>query len=133
MLFWRKQLTSSWARENLPVQQCSVNELRARRSDPPRGRVVRGQSQVASLPSRPSFSMAKSFDRPSRATARLEGYVYRRPLSGRELIPAIGAGVVTGLAAFYVARLFLERTPLLPEDRRMGRRHASGAGRRPLG
>jgi hypothetical protein len=72
--------------------------------------------------------MATSSDRP-RATARLEGYVYRRPVSGRELIPAIGAGILTGLAAFYVARLFLERTPLLPEDRRMGKRHATGAGR----
>jgi hypothetical protein len=77
--------------------------------------------------------MTKESDRPSRATARLEGYVFRRTLSGRELIPAIGAGVVTGLAAFYVARLFLERTPLLPEERRLGKRHATGAGRRPLG
>jgi hypothetical protein len=77
--------------------------------------------------------MTKSSDRPSRETSRLEGYVYRRTLSGRELIPAIGAGVVTGLAAFYVARLFLERTPLLPEERRLGKRHATGAGRRPLG
>jgi hypothetical protein len=80
--------------------------------------------------------MTKSSDR-ERATARLEGYVYRRPLAGRELIPAIGAGVVTGLAAFYVVRLFLERTPLLPEDRRIGKRggHATGggAGRRPRG
>lgn len=69
--------------------------------------------------------MAKSTERP-RLTTRLEGYVYRRPLTGRELIPAIGAGVVTGLAAFYVARLFLERTPLLPEDRRQGAHHATG-------
>ena len=59
-------------------------------------------------------------------TSRLEGYVYRRPLEMRELIPAIGAGVVTGLAAFYVAKLFLERTPLLPEERRHGKHHASG-------
>lgn len=77
--------------------------------------------------------MAKSSDRPSRELARLEGYVYRRKLSGRELIPAVGAGVLTGLAAFYVARLFLERTPLLPEDRRIGKHHATGAGRRPRG
>jgi hypothetical protein len=77
--------------------------------------------------------MTKSSDRPSREVARLEGYVFRRTLSGRELIPAIGAGVVTGLAAFYVARLFLERTPLLPEERRLGKRHATGAGRRPPG
>lgn len=74
--------------------------------------------------------MAKSSDRPSREVARLEGYVYRRTLSGRELIPALGAGIVTGLAAFYVARLLLERTPLLPEERRRGAHHAGGAGRR---
>jgi hypothetical protein len=77
--------------------------------------------------------MARKSDRPSREVARLEGYVYRRKLSDRELIPAIGAGIVTGLAAFYVARLFLERTPLLPEDRRIGKRHATGPGRQPRG
>lgn len=69
--------------------------------------------------------MARS-DRPTHATARLEGYVYRRPLTGRELIPAIGAGLVTGFAGYYVARLFLERTPLLPEERRLGKHHATG-------
>ena len=89
--------------------------------------------QVASLPSRQSLHMAKSSDRPSREIARLEGYVYRRALTGREVIPAIGAGIVTGLAAYYVARLFIERTPLLPEDRRIGKHHATGAGRRPRG
>jgi hypothetical protein len=91
------------------------------------------QLQVASLLSRQSLHMAKSSDRPSREVARLEGYVYRRALTGRELIPAVGAGIVTGLAAYYVARLFLERTPLLPEDRRIGKHHATGAGRRPKG
>jgi hypothetical protein len=93
----------------------------------------RSQLQVASLLSRQSLHMAQSSDRPSREVARLEGYVYRRKLSGRELIPAVGAGIVTGLAAYYVARLFLERTPLLPEDRRVGKHHATGAGRRPRG
>ena len=63
---------------------------------------------------------------PSAQTARLERYVYRRRLDTRELIPAIGAGIVTGLAAFYVARLFLQRTPLLPEDRRPGAKRISG-------
>ncbi len=61
-----------------------------------------------------------------RQSTRLDGYVYRRALEPRELIPAIGAGIVTGLAAFYVARLFLQRTPLLPEERRLGKHHASG-------
>lgn len=68
--------------------------------------------------------MAKPVDRPPRPTTRLEGYVYRRSLSGRELLPAIGMGVAAGFAGFYVARLLLERTPLLPEDRRRGKHHA---------
>jgi hypothetical protein len=66
--------------------------------------------------------------RSPRPTARLEGYIYRRPLSASELLPAIGVGVAAGFAAFYVARLFLERTPLLPEERRLGKHHASGGG-----
>ncbi len=70
--------------------------------------------------------MADPKDRSQRQTTRLDGYVYRRKLDARELIPAIGAGIVTGFAAFYVARLFLERTPLLPEERRFGKDHASG-------
>jgi hypothetical protein len=70
--------------------------------------------------------MPQPVDRPPRPTTRLEGYVFRRPLNGRELLPAIGAGVVTGLLGFYVARLFLERTPLLPEDRREHKHHATG-------
>ena len=75
--------------------------------------------------------MAKPPKAPPRLTTRLDGYVYRRPLEGRELIPAVGAGIVSGLIAFYVARLFLQRTPLLPEERRLGQRHASGS--RPAG
>ena len=70
--------------------------------------------------------MADSNEVSQRQSTRLDGYVYRRPLDARDLIPAIGAGIVTGLAAFYVARLFLERTPLLPEERRLGKHHASG-------
>ena len=66
-----------------------------------------------------------------RPTARLEGYVYRRPLDGRELLPAVGVGIASGLVAFYVARLFLQRTPLLPEERRLGKHHTSGPGSRP--
>ena len=70
--------------------------------------------------------MADTLKSTERQSTRLDGYVYRRRLDGRELIPAIGAGVAVGLAAFYVARLFLERTPLLPEERRIGKHHASG-------
>ena len=41
-------------------------------------------------------------------------YTYRRDLGAGELIPAIGAGLAVGVAAFYVATLFLQRTPLVP-------------------
>jgi hypothetical protein len=44
-------------------------------------------------------------------------YSYRRPLTPRELLPALGVAVGAGLAAFYVARILLERTPLRPERR----------------
>lgn len=49
---------------------------------------------------------------PAREARR--SYYYRRPLALRELGPAIGVGIGVGLAAFYVARLLLERTPLMP-------------------
>ena len=99
----------------------------ASRYEPQRSRKL----QVASL-SPPARSPARMTRRSSnvpttRPTARLAGYVYRRPLTGRELLPAIGVGFAAGFAAFYVARLFLERTPLLPEERRLGKHHASGA------
>jgi hypothetical protein len=41
-------------------------------------------------------------------------YVYRRNLELRELLPALGVGVGVGAVAFYVAYLFLQRTPLDP-------------------
>ncbi len=44
-------------------------------------------------------------------------YYYRRPLTPRELVPALGVGVGVGLVAFYIVRLLLERTPLRPERR----------------
>ena len=41
-----------------------------------------------------------------------ESYSYRRQLSGRDLLPAVAIGVGAGLVAFYVARLFVQRTPI---------------------
>jgi hypothetical protein len=101
----------------------------ASRYEPQRSRKL----QVASLPppARAPARMTRTSKPPSpRPTARLEGYVYRRPLAGKELLPAIAVGVAAGLASFYVARLFLQRTPLLPEERRLGKHHASGGGPR---
>jgi hypothetical protein len=45
------------------------------------------------------------------------GYSYRRPLSLRELLPAMGVGIAAGLFAFYVTRLLSQRTPLKVERR----------------
>ena len=39
-------------------------------------------------------------------------YYYRRSLTVRELMPALAAGAVAGMATFYVVKLFFERTPL---------------------
>jgi len=41
-------------------------------------------------------------------------YYYRRDLAARELLPAVGVAVGVGVAAFYLARLFAQRTPLSP-------------------
>lgn len=41
-------------------------------------------------------------------------YVYRRRLEATELLPAIGVGIGVGAVAFYLAYLFLQRTPLEP-------------------
>jgi len=49
-------------------------------------------------------------------------YYYRRRLGALELLPAIGIGVGAGLAAFYLTRLLLERTPLERVDRQSTRR-----------
>jgi hypothetical protein len=60
---------------------------------------------------------------PARQDVRpADEYFYRRPLGLADLVPAIGVGVGVGLAAFYLARLFVERTPLrAPEDYRRPR------------
>jgi hypothetical protein len=44
-------------------------------------------------------------------------YVYRRHLTERELLPAVGFGAIAGIAGFYIARILLQRTSLRPELR----------------
>lgn len=44
-------------------------------------------------------------------------YYFRRRLTMTEQLPALGAALVIGAAAFYVARLLLQRTPLEADDR----------------
>jgi hypothetical protein len=52
---------------------------------------------------------AERVTRPRVASAE---YSYRRQLSVRELLPAVGVAIGAGLFAFYVTRLLLQRTPL---------------------
>ena len=42
-------------------------------------------------------------------------YYYRRRLGAKDILPAVGVGVATGLAAFYVVQLLIQRTPLVPQ------------------
>ena len=42
-------------------------------------------------------------------------YYYRRELDARETLTAAGIAVGAGLAAFYLARVLLQRTPLARE------------------
>ena len=44
-------------------------------------------------------------------------YYYRRRLSAKDMLPAIGAGIAAGLAGFYVVQLLIQRTPLVPEGK----------------
>ena len=48
-----------------------------------------------------------------RTERRTRVYTYRRDLEAKELVPAIGVGLAVGVAAFYVATLLLQRTPLV--------------------
>ena len=44
-------------------------------------------------------------------------YYFRRDLTIAEQLPAVGAALAVGAAAFYIARLLLQRTPLETDDR----------------
>jgi len=44
-------------------------------------------------------------------------YHYRRSrLSGGQMLRALGIGLAAGATAFYLARIVLQRTPLIPSD-----------------
>jgi hypothetical protein len=43
-------------------------------------------------------------------------YYYRRELGARETLAAAGIAVGAGLAAFYLVRLMLQRTPIAREE-----------------
>lgn len=46
-------------------------------------------------------------------------YSYRRRLSATDLVPALGIGLAVGLAGFYVVRVLLQRTTLVPPAERV--------------
>ena len=49
------------------------------------------------------------------ATPYYYRYYFRRRLTARELLPAIGAGAAAALVVFYLVQLRMQRTPLTPE------------------
>ena len=51
---------------------------------------------------------------PPRGAGKASDYHYRRALTLPEMVPAFGVALGIGAAAFYVATLFLQRTPLVP-------------------
>ena len=51
---------------------------------------------------------------PPRGAGTASDYHYRRALTLPELVPAFGVAFGVAAAAFYVARLFIQRTPLVP-------------------
>ena len=56
-------------------------------------------------------------DDANRPLTQYRDYYYRRHLGAKELLPAIGAAVGLGLVGFYLARIFLEKTPIeTPKD-----------------
>jgi hypothetical protein len=60
---------------------------------------------------------AQSDPRRSASAIAESKYYYRRSLSGRDLLPAIGAAIGAGVVVFYLTKLFLERTPLAIQSR----------------
>jgi hypothetical protein len=58
---------------------------------------------------------AKSDPRESATHPGPTEYYFRRSLTARQLLPAIGAGLAAGAAVFYLTQLFLQRTPLTAE------------------
>jgi hypothetical protein len=52
-------------------------------------------------------------------------YYYRRRLTPRELLPAVGIAIGAGAVAFYLAKVLFERTPLVPSGEPTARRRLS--------
>jgi hypothetical protein len=57
--------------------------------------------------------MSAQSDPRREATAAVDQkYYYRRSLTVRELLPALGAAIAAAAATYYLTTLFIERTPL---------------------
>jgi hypothetical protein len=57
-------------------------------------------------------TQAERADDANRSLGYYRDYYYRRRLKLDDLLPAIGAGIGIGLLGFYVARLYLQKTPI---------------------
>jgi hypothetical protein len=60
---------------------------------------------------------AKSDPQAEREGAGSQFY-YRKRIRGRDLLPAVGFGIAAGILGFYVAQIYLQRTPLVPVRKR---------------
>lgn len=77
------------------------------------------------MPPRPDSPLPVPPPTPTPPTPRVHGrrgqyqpaYVTRKRLEPGELFTATGVGVAAGLAFFYLAKVWLERTPLMPAPR----------------
>ena len=66
------------------------------------------------MPPRSKVSRPKDSRPPDSRGEFAPSYVTRKRLSKNELVTAAGIGVGVALAVFYVAKVWLERTPVLP-------------------
>ena len=83
---------------------------------------------------RQTWSGAYEVGMPAKSDPRVQladyDYSYRGSVKARAILPAAGVGIAAGLAAFYLARLYLERTPLIRgREQRVAARHRVQATR----
>lgn len=59
----------------------------------------------------------RTFKTPGSSLIVSAEYYYRRKLVAKDFVPAAGAGLAAGLAAFYIVQLLIQRTPLVPTSK----------------